>query len=221
MGCLRRLLTGIGCLVVLLAALAGWLYRDRLGVLYRRIRGVPEPAAPAFVTPRPDAAREAQGALDRFAQAARHGTAGGWVDISADQLAGLIDRQLEAGPVRSLDSVAVALDTARVRVRGSLDVTVLPRRVLGPLAGAMSGRQPVVAGGPLVVTPDGRLWWRIDELKLGDLSLPRATIPVILKAMSVTDGQGASVPVPLPTPVGDVRVTPAGIRLYRPETPAR
>ena len=217
MGCLRRLLAGIGCLVVLAAVAVRWLYRDRLGVLYRHLRGVSEPAAPTFVAPPPGAAQAAQAALDRFAR--RGG--GGYVDITAAELAGLIERALESGPVHALDSVAVALDSQRVRVRGSLDVTVLPRRVLGPLAAGLGRREPVLAGGTLAVRPDGHLVWTIDELTLRDFPFPRAVIPAILQAMSVTDGKGAAVPIPLPAAVGDVRVSPAGIRLYRAEAPPR
>ena len=101
MGCLRRL----GCLILLLAAVAaGFLYRDRLAALYRRVRGVPAPAPVVYTPPAPGAAARAEGALDRLAQ--RGGPA--YVDLDASQLAALIARQLGPGPRPVLDSVAVS-----------------------------------------------------------------------------------------------------------------
>ncbi len=63
MGCLRKL----GCLVVLLAVLvAGFLYRDRIAALYRRVRGTPAPAPVVYVPPAPGAAARAAADLDRL-----------------------------------------------------------------------------------------------------------------------------------------------------------
>jgi len=208
MGCVRR----IGCLVILLAAVvAGFLYRDRIAALYRRVRGVPEPPPAVFVPPAPGAAAQAEAALGRLAQ--RGGPA--YVDITAAQLAALIERQLAGPGARVLDSVAVALGDQRVQVRGSLDVSVVPRRLLGPLAEGLGRREPVVAGGTLSAQPDGRVVWTIDELKIREFPFPRSVIPAILRVMNLTDGKAAAVPIPLPAGVGDVRVNRAGIRAYR------
>jgi hypothetical protein len=208
MGCFRK----IGCLVVLLAAVvAGFLYRDRVAALYRRVRGVPEPPPAVFVAPAPGAAAQAEAALERLTQ--RGGPA--YVDITAAQLAALIEEQLAGPGARVMDSVAVALGEQRVEVRGSLDVSAVPRRLLGPLAEGLGRREPIVAGGTLSAQPGGHVVWTIDELRIRDFPFPHAVIPAILRVMNLTDGKIAAVPIPSPAGAGDVRVHRAGIRVYR------
>ena len=57
MGCLKNVLAGVGCLVVLLAAaVVGFIYRDRLAHYYRRVRGIPEPPPAVYVLPGPGGA---------------------------------------------------------------------------------------------------------------------------------------------------------------------
>ncbi len=207
MGCLRRL----GCLVLVLAVVAAaYLYRSRLTALYHRLRGIPEPAAVVFTPPAPGAAAKAEAALDRLVRPG--GPA--YVDLDAAQLAGLISSQLAPGPHPVLDSIAVALGTDRVEVRGSLDVSVLPKKLLGPMAAGLAAREPVMAGGRLSVA-DGQVWWTIDALKLHDFDFPRPVIGALLRSMSLPGLRGAAIPLPLATGVGDVRVSPALVRAYR------
>ena len=213
MGCFRKALAGIGCLVVVAAIVAGYLLRDRLGREWRRLRGAPEPPPTVYVGPAPGAATQAESSLARLARPVRGGSA--YVDLTASELAALIARALAGGPRRVLDSVGVALGDQRVEVRGSLDVSVLPRRVLGPLSQGLGPREPVVAGGTLEAQPDGRVLWTIDQLSIRDFAFPRQVIPAILSAMNVTDARGAAVPIPLSARVGDVRVSRSHIRLYR------
>jgi hypothetical protein len=190
-GCLKRVLAGVGCLVVLLAAaLAAWVFRDRITAAYRRVRGV------------------------RVGELARRGGPA-YVDLSAGDLAALIDRQLARAPRRAFDSIGVSLGDQRIRVRGSLDMTVLPRNLLGPLGHAFGAREPVMAGGAVSVPSAGRMAWTVDELSIRDFPFPRSVIPAIVSELRVPDARGASVPIPLPAPVGDVRIGPAGVRLYR------
>ena len=212
MSCVKNAFAGVGCLVVLVvAAVAGFVYRDRLAAFYHRVRGVPEPPPAGYVQSAPGAAAQAATALERLTR--RGGAA--YVDLTAAQLAGLIEQQLPGSQRRVVDSIAVALGDPHIQVRGSLDISVLPRRLLGPLAQGLDRREPVVAGGTLSAQPDGRVVWTIDELRIRDFPFPRSAIPAILHAMSLTDVTGATVPIPLPAGIGDVRVSPAGVRVYR------
>jgi len=208
MGCLRRL----GCLVLLLAAalVAGFLFRDRLAALYHRLRGSRAAAPVAYAAPAPGSAARAGAALDGLTR--RGGPA--YVDLSAAELAGLVAREVSPGPRPVLDSVAVALDSGRVEVRGSVDVAVVPREVLGPLAGGLGARQRVTAAGTLSVA-EGQVWWTVDAVHIGDLPVPHAAIPRLLRALGLPGLRGAAIPLPLAAGVGDVRVTPAAVRLYR------
>ncbi len=114
-----------------------------------------------------------------------------------------------------LDSVAVALGDQRVEVRGSLDVSAVPRRLLGPLSEGLGRRERVVAGGVLSAEPDGHLVWTIDQLRIGEFPFPHSVIPAILHVMNLTARDTPAVPIPLPAGIGDVRVTRTGIRVYR------
>jgi hypothetical protein len=211
-GCLKRVLAGVGCLVVLLAAaLAAWVFRDRITAAYRRVRGVREPPPVVYVKPAADGAARAAARLGELAR--RGGPA--YVDLSAGDLAALIDRQLARAPRRAFDSIGVSLGDQRIRVRGSLDMTVLPRNLLGPLGHAFGAREPVMAGGAVSVPSAGRMAWTVDELSIRDFPFPKSVIPAIVSELRVPDARGASVPIPLPAPVGDVRIGPAGVRLYR------
>ena len=212
MGCLKSTLAGIGCLVVLLAAAAAaYLYRDRLAHLYRRFRGIPEPTPVVYVLPSPGGAARAETALRQLAS--RGGPA--YVDIAPGDLAALLDRELARGTSRVFDSVAVALGEQRLLVKGSLDVSGLPRRLLGPLSEGLGRREPMVAGGPLSAGPDGRVRWTIDELTIRAFSFPPSVIPAIIRSFHVAEARDASVPIPVPAAIGDVRVSPSGVRVYR------
>jgi hypothetical protein len=211
-GCLKNVLAGVGCLVVLLAAaVVGFIYRDRLAHYYRGVRGIPEPPPAVYVLPGPGGAARAEAALRELAR--RGGPA--YVDIAPADLAALIDRELARVPRRVFDSVAVALGDGRLLVKGSLDVSLLPQRLLGPLAEGLGRHAPVVAGGALAAASDGRLRWTVDQLVIHDFPFPRSVIPAIISSFGLADARGAAVPIQLPVAVGDVRVSASAVRLYR------
>jgi hypothetical protein len=66
-----------------------------------------------------------------------------------------------------------------------------------------------------VDSASGRLLWQVTSLAVGELPLPRAAIPALLDAVRVPGAVGRQVPLPLTGAFGDVRVSPAGVRLYR------
>jgi hypothetical protein len=211
-GCLKNVLAGVGCLVVLLvAAVVGFIYRDRLAHLYRKMRGMPEPPPAVYVLPAAGGADRAEAALRELAR--RGGPA--YVDIAPAELAALIDREMARVPHRVFDSVAVALGDQRIQVRGSLDVSLLPQRLLGPLAEGLGRREPVTAGGVLAAAPDGGLRWTLDQLAIRDFPFPKSVIPAVVRSFGLADARDGTVPLQLPGPVGDVRVSATGVRLYR------
>lgn len=212
MGCLKNVLAGIGCLTVLVvAAVLGIRYHGRIAELYRHLRGEPAQPPVVWVAPTPAAATSAANALRALARP--RGPA--FVDLSAEEIAALIQRELAPGARPVFDSVAVALGPDRVAVRGSLDLTRLPPKLLGPLAAGLGPRERVTAGGTLAATAEGRVWWTVDELQIRDFPFPRAVLPSLLQSIGIPGVRGVAVPLPLRAPVGDVRVTPHGVRAYR------
>src|SRR5512143_2967714 len=179
MGCLKALIVQVGCLLLLVAAaVLAFLYRKPLWDAYHRWRGGKPPAAVAYATPPSDAAgaRRASDALARLA------SAGGpaYVDLTAADVAALLDRDLVRASGRVFDSVSVALDSNTVLVRGLLDLSRLPHDFLGPFSGSFNGREPVEAGGPLLTGSGGTLRWLPDRLRIRDFPIPKKGIPALL-----------------------------------------
>jgi hypothetical protein len=211
-GCLRQLFVQVGCVVLVLAGAAlAFVYREQLADVYRRLRGEPAPVEVVYVVPEPGGARAAVRALEQLARP--RGPA--FVDLSAGQLAALIDDLLSRAGRRVFDSVQVALGNDEVRVKGSLDVREVPRNLLGPLRGAIGPFEPLAVGGPLAVDSAGRVRWRITSLSIRDFPFPRSTLPALVRQLRIPDATDGSVPIPDAGTVGDVRVAPAGVRLYR------
>jgi hypothetical protein len=210
-GCLRSLVARIGCLVFFIALLFfGWVYREQVVAVYRHLRGLPPRADAAYVMPAPDAA-PAQATLARLER--RGGPA--YVDLSAAEVGALIEAAIARGGRRVVDSVQVGLLENELRVRGSLDLSSVPRSALGPLSGALDPREPIVLGGPLAVDSTGRLILRVTTLRVKDFPFPRSTIGALVRQLRIPGAEGNAVPVPGLTGVGDVRVTPAHVRFYR------
>jgi hypothetical protein len=211
MGCLRTIVFQIGCLVLLVAlAFFGWVYREQTMDLVRRLRGLPPTTDVVFVMPAASPA-EGQAALDRLAQ--RGGPA--YVDLSAAEVGALIDAAMARTGRRVVDSVGVALLEDELRLRGSLDLSGIPRNALGPFASALGQREPLVIGGPLAVDSAGRLVMRVTTLRVKDFPFPRSTIPALVRQLRLPGAEGNAIPVPGMPGVGDVRVTPAHVRFYR------
>ena len=211
MGCLRALFVQVGCLVLLAAALVfGFLYRRPLWDAYKRFRGQRPAAEMAFSVPVEGGVRSAREQLRRLT--VRGGPA--YVDLTAADVAALLDRQLAEPSGGILDSVGVALDSGVVLVRGVLDLDRVPGGVLGPLAGRLGGRERIEAGGALAAD-SGALRWLPTRLSIKDFPFPRRTITPLLRALHLAVGEDGSLAIPGVDGVGDVRVSPSVVRLYR------
>lgn len=211
MGCLKALVAQVGCLLVLVAAVVlAFVFRRPLYDAYRRWRGERPAAAVAYAAPEAAGGRSAAEAL------ARLGQPGGpaYVDLTAAEIAALLDRDLVQASRRVFDSVEVALDSDVILVRGMLDLSRLPHDLLGPFASSFTGYEPVEAGGALVAAPGGGVQWRPDRLRINDLPIPRKGIPALLRELHFEAGRGG-VALPGLGAVGDVRVSPEHVRLYR------
>jgi len=216
MGCLRALFVQVGCLVLIVAAAVfAFLYRDRLWDAYRRYRGERPAAETVYMAPAPGGARHAEEELARLGR--RGGPA--YVDLTAADLAGLLDRELVRASRGVFDSVRVALDSDLVLVHGLLDLSQLPRGVLGPFAGSFSGREPLEAGGALSAGVGGGVRWQPTRLRVRDFPFPRRTIPALLRALHLAVGADGALTLPGLGGVGDVRVSRERVRLYRLERP--
>ena len=215
-GCLRQLFVQIGCLVVLLALVVlGFLFKDQLGAVYRRVRHLPPPAEEAHYVPPAPAPGGLEGARQALARLQQRGGPA-WVDLSAAQVGALIEERLKSTGRRSaVDSLAVAFVGDEARVRGVVDLSGVPRGALGPFVGALDRRQPVALGGIFSADSAGRVWWTVTRLVVGDFPFPRGTIGAVLRQLQVPELRGSAIPLPLREPVGDATVRNDALRLYR------
>lgn len=206
------MLVRAGCLVLLVAALAlGYMYREPLGDLVRRLRGLPPRDRSEFAQPAPGGGAAAESTLARLER--QGGPA--FVDLDAAMLAALLDDELNRTGRRMVDSIRVALLEGEVRVRGSLEVARVPRNLLGPLAGAIGPWEPVEVGGALRADSTGRVYWSVTALRVRDFPFPRSTLPALVRQLRLAQSEDGAVQIPGLRGVGDVRVSPGVVRLYR------
>jgi hypothetical protein len=209
MGCLTAPFRLLGCLVLLVALGAAWLYRDWLEHEARRLiervqREVPSPEGRPGVS----ALESARAKVDSL---------NGWradsVVLTPSEFASLVgsgmDRQLRG----QLDSLRVELLDGEIRVSARLRTAALPPELLGPFAGALRPTEPVDAAGPLRVTRPGAGEWRVRTFRIGDFPVPEDMVPSLV-GQALGDPRRTAVPVQVPEGVRAIRVRPGGAILY-------
>jgi hypothetical protein len=209
MGCFRALVSRILALVLLVAlGGAAYLYRHEIVGWWRDVRGG---TSGTWTAPAPEAGRRARATLERI------GAPGGpaYEDLDASEVSALVADALARTGTHAVDSVQVALGIDEVLVRCRLDMSGVPRSVLGPLASMVGDHEPATIGGPLSVDASGRLLLTVTTLRLRDFPFPRSTIPRILEAARVPGLAGGTVALPVAVRLGDVRVSPTHVRVYR------
>ncbi|MFI5280088.1 MAG: hypothetical protein ACHQU1_06320 [Gemmatimonadales bacterium] len=209
-GCLKAMAVRVGCAVLFTAACVFViLFHTEIWDYYKAWRGNP---AQLYTPPAVGGDARARSAFEQLGR--RGGPA--YEDLTAGDVAALVSRALEeAGGRRVLDSIKVALLQNEIRVQGVLDLSSVPRSTLGPLASVLGDKEPASIGGPLSADSSGGLVLTVTYLRLREFPFPRSTIPRILRAARVPGAFGARVPLPGTAAIGDVRVSPSGMRLYR------
>jgi hypothetical protein len=204
-GCLLAPFRLLGCLVVVLAIAAAWLYRDRLVGAAMQLAGRRVEAPAATGRPGTRALANAKARTDSV----RRGSADSVV-LSPAEAASLIGNSLDPSVRRQLDSLEVRLLDGEIEVGARVATANLPRSVLGPLALALHAHERVRATGPVTVVGNGRGEWRIERLNLAGVPLPMDAVRPLLDR---TFGQQA-LPIAIPSGVTDVRIRPTGAVLF-------
>ena len=214
MGCLAAPFKGLGCLVLLAALVAGWLYRDRLTRegrrLLDRIESPASPAAAASPSGRPGtrALASARAKIDSL---------NGWradsVVLTPSEVASLMGNGLTPALRQELDSLRVELLADEVRVHARLRTAKLPKEAVGPLAMALRPTEPVEAVGPLRVTAPGRGEWVVRSFRIRDFPVPAPVVPRLV-ARALGDARRETVPLKLPAGIRAIRLHPGRATLY-------
>jgi hypothetical protein len=209
-GCFRR----VGCLVVFaVAALGAWMTRD---MWWERVTGravVTEVTWTRVTTePAPDARRRVA-ALSQKSGAA-------YATLTPSEIAAMILAESGGRIPASISDVEAAAVDDKLSVRATVDLSDL-RSVegLGPVRQLLTGRQRVTLTGTPVVAAQGQGRFHVDDLKVGQLSIPRPLIARVLAQIDRDNPPSGSaqpaVTFPLPRYIGDIRVSNGQVTLYK------
>jgi hypothetical protein len=220
MRCLGR----IGCLVLLLLlAAVGWLTRDRWlpmvrGVSPSRTDSV-RAATSAEGVWRPltaDGGERARRALEEL----RRPNGPTSVTVGVPDLAAYVYQELARQLPASADSVEATAVGDQLRVRASVRLRELGgQQVLGPLAAMLGERERLEIGGNLRVVRPGLAELAVREIRVGELRVPSAVIPRLLRQLSRQERppgiSESGLPLRVPDYIGEVRVAAGNVTVVR------
>jgi hypothetical protein len=208
MGCVGRL----GCLFLLVVLAGGaWVYRDRwlpvetdgtvrgdTTVVASR-EGVWQPLTP-------QGGERARRALAQLEEPSGPRA----VTIAVPDLAAYVYQELARQLPPSADSVEAMAQGDQLFLRASVRIRELgARELLGPIGAMLGDRERLQIGGQLRVIRPGLGELVVRELRIGQLPIPPALIPRIVRQISRNkppDVSESGLPVRLPPYIGEVRV---------------
>lgn len=206
----------IGCLVVvLLAAAAGWMLRDRIGFRDRPDATVADTGVvwEPITTQGAERARRAIEALGQRTapvfESLRPGDVSSYIFVA-------LARQLPP----SAERIEAAVMGDRLHVRASVQLSDFGGAgVLGPLAGFLGDRETMQLGGYFHVIRPGLAEFRVTELRLKDFGVPANLIPRLIRGFSKgarpAGVDDAGLPLVVPEYLADVRIAKGRVVLYR------
>lgn len=215
--CLGRL---VAFALLLVLGVAAYLTRDRwMPTLASRIGWHRAATAVAWEPITPGGARRARAALDTLGRP----TGPGFVNVApADLVAFALEPVLSKMTSVSGnpdDRLAARADSGTIAIRGGIRMADLGGAAwLGPLGGAADGIQRIEVRGRIDVPAAGKPRFTVTRIIIGDLTLPSAAIGRATGLLAPSRGNDAppgEVAIPLPRQVGDVRLLPGRVTLYK------
>lgn len=213
-GCLRS----IGCLTVLVIVVAAaWLLRDEW---VPRIHWHSGPArstnAVVWQPLTPEGAARAKQAVDSLNS--KSGRV--FANIVPADLAAYVYDELSKELPPSAEHVEATAYDRKLWVRTNVNLRDLgDSDALGPLSGMLGDRQSVQFGGTLDIVHPGLAEYRVESIKVGDVTIPRAAIPRLLRKIARGDRPAGiadnALPLTVPTYIADVRIARGTITLYK------
>jgi hypothetical protein len=219
-GCLRR----IGCLFVLcVAVVAAYLMRDRWMPYVPRFGSGPRSTAaaggPAWEPVSDAAAARARRSIESLGR--RSGPV--FVNLPPGDLASYFYIALAQQLPPSADSIEAAAVGNRMYVRAVISLDDFKAAdALGPLSGFVGRRERLQMGGTFAVIRSGLAQFLVEDVRLGELPIPRPAIPKLLRQIrrgSMPSGVADNgLPFVVPTYLGDARVADGNVTLYKTTT---
>ena len=134
------------------------------------------------------------------------------VTLNADEMASLVEANLDREARRALDSVRVRLGPGRLTLNAVI-VTATVSDALGPVSYMMDPREPLSVAGPAKAARPGLITWEPDSVAIRSFSFPQSTIPRLVSRLTGTaDG---TIPIAVPPSVRRIWITPAGVTFSR------
>jgi hypothetical protein len=134
------------------------------------------------------------------------------VTLNADEMASLVEANLDREARRALDSVRVRLGAGRLTLNAVI-VTATVSDALGPMSYMMDPREPLSVAGPAHASRPGLITWEPDSMAIRSFSFPQAAIPRLVARLTGTaDG---SIPIAVPPSVRRIWITPSGVTFSR------
>jgi hypothetical protein len=216
-GCLRR----IGCFfIVCIAAVAAYLVRDRWLPYLPNISNGPRTTRSGpmarWEPVSDDAAARARRAVESLGR--RNGPV--FVNLPPGDLASYFYIALAEQLPPSADSIEAATVGNRMYVRAVISLDDFKAAdALGPLGGVLGRRERLQMGGTFSVIRPGLAQFLVEDVRLGELPIPRSAIPKLLRQIrrgTMPPGVSESgLPFVVPTYLGDARVADGKITLYK------
>jgi hypothetical protein len=142
-----------------------------------------------------------------------------YVTVAPGDLAAYIFQEMTRFFPGNADSIEAAAIGDRLYVRAIVATKDLSRSgALGPLSALLGERERVQLGGTLHIIRPGFAELQVKEAKIGNVSLPQALIPRLIRQISPPPLPGLSpdgLPLRTPEYIGDVRVSNGKITLYK------
>jgi hypothetical protein len=216
-GCLRR----IGCLVVLcIAVVAAYFMRDRwMPLINKNLPGARTTTAAPGPTWEPvsdEAAARARRAVESLGR--RSGPV--FVNLPPGDVASYFYIALSEQLPPSADSIEATTIANRMYVRAVISLDDFKAAdALGPLAGMVGRRERIQLGGTFAIIRPGLAQFLVEDVRLGELPIPRGAIPKVLRQIrrgTRPDGVAENgLPFVVPTYLGDARVADGKVTLYK------
>lgn len=159
--------------------------------------------------PSPGALASAQGKQDSM----RRPRGPQSVTLNADEMASLVQAELQPQARRALDSLGVRLGPGRLTLLGYLVTAELGPELFGPLASMFQPLEPVLVSGPARATAPGVITWEPDSFVVRNYMLPQSAIPVLVRRL--TGGSDGAIPIAVPPTVHRIRIDPGTVTFSR------
>ena len=184
----------------------GWVNRAEVRRWVHQVTAEAAPPPDETVTPG-ELRRRAATRLDSLARGRADS-----VVLTPREVATMVIEEVNRRAAGVADSVTVQLRDGGVAIRAQIDAARLPKAALGPLAEWITGRETVAVEGPLVLRRLGTAEWRVDQVTIRGLPLPRGLWERLL--VLVVPGASGILTFPVDRWITGIRVTPGGAVLF-------